>query len=275
MKFIPAICPECSQFIMCKDGLVYVQCAACKQDITITQGLELLKEKCGNPAEITNVISTCLKLYKMYGEDLPLAVLDILGENFPGNEKVAYLRVKMSGYPVDMVRRYLEKFAHEKEKQPFAAQFLDATLEPRYMQSAEFFQDYIKNKLPGSPSMLKKSALQKLEEVKAEYVRRSETPEAKWTLYAFLIVSSILNVGGAIILVFLPWHILVGGAILVASFAVQSVVMFFHNKRYGNRLKIKPAERVLMTVFICTIPAAIGIYVAGWLAIPQSWVIGG
>jgi hypothetical protein len=259
--YMPSLCPKCENLIITREQDLFVVCPTCDEKISVTEAVESLDKLCAKPSLVTEIIAKCLELEKDHGEDLPLAVLSIVAKNFPYNEEVAYLIVRMSDFEPHLVRSYLLKFKETRKRTAFTEDFLTKGMSVRNMEFANMFEEYITNKLP--PKRAEKY-IELLRELKHGYTKTSSSSTAIGLLYGFYGVASALNVGAVFWFIFdnmpLFAHILVGLGLVV----LEILFMFLHNRSYGSRLEISKTERLLMTIYMSSVVILIGGIFLGW-----------
>lgn len=271
MNFDAGICPKCQEYLLLKSSVPFLVCPMCGQSISSTEAKINLQNKCRDKDCVNDLIADCIVLEMQYGPELPFMILGELLENFPHLESPAYLITKMTGYRVDAVRSYLKAFAGTKSDPnnvPWAEEFLDACLDYRNMEFADLFVAYIENKIRPEKQAEYKNKVQKL---RKEYTFKASDPRSTMWLQALYIGSSILNV------LLFPCFMLLSGllspvmhfyfavnmgiAMLVVSGEI--LLMFIHNKIFGNRLAMSNRERLLMAIFMASIVFVIGAGVMG------------
>ena len=256
MKYVPSICPKCNEIILVRYTLPFVVCAICRQSISSGEAIDELETAILNPAMTSDLITKCLKLEKMFDGLVPLAVMQKIIRAHPDNEQVAYLIVRFNDYNPIEIKRYLAKFAEIERKIPFAEDFLEKAMTVRNMAFAEELTLYIENKLP--PSAQNKW-IKKLRELKTEYVgARADSGLSKPFLYTYYSVCTAINIAAAVMFIFLNLGFLLSGLVMVALFIVEIGVLFWHNRWYGNRITLSKTERLLMTIFMCSLPVTLG-----------------
>ena len=255
MSFSPGICPECDRVIMASEKEIFVACPLCNKDISAVDSMKNLREFVTIPANIPTVIDICLQLEKRHGVDIPLIILHMVIENFPMNEEVAYLIVRMSGYETPEVRDFLSRFKNVKKKAPWAEDFLTGAITVRNMEYSAMFEEYILTKLP---KFRHERFIQLLRDAKQAYTKVSTSPRAISTLYIFYAGCSAVNVALAIALVVLGINLLFSAFIGIAVLGLEIFLLFVHNRVYGNRMQITGIERHLMISYMVSIVLVIG-----------------
>ena len=256
MSFAPAICPKCDQFILLKIGKPFLVCPVCEANISAREASMLLDATCANPRRTNEIVAKCLKTQEEYNEiELSLKVLTVLNKHFPQNEEVAYLVVKMSGYASVNVKEYLTSFAETKRSAAFAEEFLAKALKFNNMACAVLFAQYIENKLPTQKQQKWKSQLADMLRV---YKGDSSSTKAVSLIYTYYVVFSVVNVAMAVTYVFLHFWFLINVFIALAAFMAEVGLLFWHNKRFGNRMEVSDKERLLMVIFMSSIVLNIG-----------------
>jgi uncharacterized short protein YbdD (DUF466 family) len=207
------------------------------------------------PHSVNEIIGRCLKLEQEHGPELPFEILTALSQKYPYNEEVAYLLVTMSDYDRNYVTQYLNTFAQIEKVVPFAEEFLDNTINLKYMASATQLESYIKNKLLAPKQ---RRYLEQLAELRATYLGRSTDPSATLTLYIYFIACTVVNVGVVVLLLLASLMFLLNLAIGVGIFLIEILILLLHNKKYGNRLDISNRERLFMVIFMCSLALVMG-----------------
>ena len=257
VKYTTALCPKCDEIILVRNTLPFVLCAICKQSISTGESIEALGVAIKNPARISDLLTTCIKLGQMYKPVVPLSVLNLIVREYPDNEEASYLIVKYSDYNPIPVKVYLDRCAEiEKKKRPFAEEFLEKTMFAPNMAFVDQFETYIENKLPKDKQA---TWLKKLREQKEEYIgKRSNSGLSLPFLYAYYVICSLINIGAAVAFIILDWGFLVSGILMALLFIVELGLLWVHNRWYGNRLTLAKVERLLMTIFMCSLPVTLG-----------------
>jgi len=196
-----------------------------------------------------------LRLEKKYGPQLPHQILLVLKRNFPHNEEIAFLSLKMSGYNSFALKEYLSNFAKFQKPISFAQEVLENGLVPKNWELAPLFEQYIKNKTTGSTNT---RWLEKLREMNAAIAANPPENAANKLIYAFYIASAILNVALAAVLIILSLEFMFAVLIALTVLCLEMLVLYRHAKKYGNRLSVCETERALMVVFMCTLVVVVG-----------------
>lgn len=255
MSFSPGVCPKCRQYIFLKEGLPLLMCPLCDESVSSYESSQLFEVAVSNPQKANQVIAACLKMEAEYGPDMALSILDRMAENFPKNEEVAYLCVKMSGFELERVREYLEQFANTKKLVAFANDFLEGALSFKTLADRELFYQYIENKLPEKD---KSKWRQKLVDMYEIYAADSKNPVARVSLYIYYFICTLINIASIFAFVIIDMHFLVAILAVVGLFFVEIGILFLHHRKFGDRFDISPVERLLMVIFMCSIAAAMG-----------------
>jgi hypothetical protein len=156
----------------------------------------------------------------------------------------------------------LELFATVSGTQPFAADFLDRVLEPKNMGMLPLFTKYVDNKLP--PNVQKKYR-ETLDLLKGEYLNGPGAGEGMRLLYVYYTAGSLINAGLVILFMLLNLHFAFNVLIAMVVFCVELILLFLHNRSFGNRIGIAARERVFLAVFLSSVPLAIAGVVIGAL----------
>ena len=240
-----------------RNTLPFVLCALCTQSISTGESIEALETAVIDAAQTSDLISKCLRLEKIYDTVVPLAVLNKLSRAHPENEQVAFLIVKFNDFNPIAVKVYLERFAEvEKKKTSFAEDFLEGALILKNMAFATEFGQYIENKLPKEKQQ---NWIKKLRELKEEYVgTRADSGMSLPFLYVYYVICTLANVAAAVTFIILDLGFLLSGGVMVGLFMVEVGILWTHNRWYGNRINLGKAERLLMTIFMCSVPVALG-----------------
>ena len=258
MAYLPAVCPKCDHLILCQEGAVFVNCPSCSKNISSDRAVTLMRELCAKPDNVKQVIAEAVKLERQHGPELPLAILSILGENFPMNEDVAYLILRMSNYPPQMVCDYLTRFKSNKRKYypPFAEEFLTSTLTFRNMKFVEHFEEYVAKRLP---QMRQDRYNELIAELKKQYTGASTSHTALILLYTHYIGCALVNITLTMLYIFLwSWPLFAFALLTLGVLGAQIGLLFAHNRIFGNRLASNKSERIAMIVFTCSIVLVIG-----------------
>jgi len=267
-NFGAGVCPKCNEHLLIKQGLTFLVCPLCAENIRAGESKELLDQMYADPAKLTQHIAQVLRLEKKYGPQLPYQILLVLKKNFPHNEEIAFLALKFSGYGSFALKEYLTNFAKFQKPVSFATEVLEKGMLPRNWELATLFEQYIKNKTTG---VTKERWLEKLREMHAAIAANPPSNAANTLMYTFYIGCGILNILAAAFFIIAPivWFnipyyisISVGLVLLVA----QMAVLYQHAKKYGNRLSIADTERALMVLFMCSMVVLVGGIFIGWIA---------
>lgn len=255
MSYEPGLCPKCSRVILASEKEAFVKCPLCDEEISSVESIKDLREFLSRPDNISAAIAVCIKMVDMYDVDIPLAILSILHDNFPMNEEVMFLIVKYTDFRPAIVRDYLNRFKNVKKKVAFAEEFLMGGLVVRNMEFHMLFADYIKSKLPYYRQGRFNHMINELREI---YTKTSTSKNALGTLYAFYGVGVAINLALVIVFFLADIRVLFSGIIALVVLAAQILVLYLHNKVYGNRLEItSETERLLMILYMCSIPVTI------------------
>jgi len=258
---LPAICPKCDELILVDKKEAFSQCALCEKTISAHEGIQSLQDYCSIPGNTNEVIERCIKLDEKYGPEVPLSILSIVAQNFPMNEQVAFLMVRMDGYEPLMVRDYLSRFKTSKKKAPFAEEFLDKAMTVRNMEFAGMFEIYIQRLMEHK----RQRYIELMRTLMESYTKVSTSTRALTWLYGFYIGGGLINVAMVLWFIFDSMPLWLHALIAAAVLGVQISFLFLHNRRYGNRVKITDRERLLMTIYMSSIAVAIGGVFIGWL----------
>ena len=257
MKGVVGICPACEDVVVIKKQMLFFACPHCQQKISTNEARTRLAGTCADPADADDMLKHCVDLELRYGPEVPLEILLQIRKYHPHNEAVSYSIVRMSGYKPEYVRQYIKDFSAVKKQVPFAEDFLDNTLIPQYIMLVNHFSQYIENKLPADRQ---KKYKEKLNEMKVNYVGRSDRTEGDgmMLMYVLYSVGAAINVGLLILFILLPLAVYFNIMIAIAAFMVEIFVLFLHNKSYGNRFEISKREKIFLIIFLCSIVVAIG-----------------
>ena len=149
MALSAGICPKCNENLLLKGNIPFLVCPLCAGNISTREALALLDAMCADSKKISANIAKCLSLEKKYGPQMPAQILMAMQRHFPNNEEIAYLALKMSGFPQSGVRGYLQVFASVAKPVAFATAFLDKALVGTNLYLGDLFEKYINNKLKG------------------------------------------------------------------------------------------------------------------------------
>ena len=255
MRYYPAVCPKCESLILVGTKDVFAICPECEKPISVEESHNKLQEICSRPSNVNNIIANCIRIEKEHGPELPMSVLGRLGWNFPENEEIAFLMVKMGGYKSSDVHSYLQRFAGIKNKPPYAEDLLERGMVVRSMEYAQLFKDYIENKLPKDR---RPKYVELLKQMKESYTKTATTAPALGSLYVFYVAAFIINIGATILYMFLRWRMWAYALVTLGIICIQALFMWGHNRIFGNRLKISDTERLLMTLFMASVIIVIG-----------------
>ena len=254
-NFSAGICPKCKEHLLLKQGLLFLVCPLCAENIGARESKEALELLYANPAALTENIAHVLRLEKKYGPQLPYQVLLVLKKHFPHNEEVAFLTLKMSGYNSFLLKEYLTNFAKFQKPVSFASEVLENGLTPRNWELAALFEQYIKNKTAGAVNT---RWTEKLREMNAAIAANPPTNTANRLIYAFYIACTALNVALAAVLIILTIPLAISVLAALAILCLEMTVLYQHAKKYGNRLTVGDTERALMVMFMCSIVVLVG-----------------
>ena len=230
-------------------------CPLCSESISARETIAELDTVCGNGKKLQENIAKAVKLETMYGPELPYHVLLILAEKFPSNEDVGYLLVKMSDYSPHNIRTYLSSFASARKQVTWAEDFLEQTLTYKNMNFADFFEQYIKNKLPEER---KRVWTEKFREMRANYTPDNIENRNKPYLYSVYITSSIINVFLLFFLMIMDLGFFANIAIVVSILFVEVAMIYIHGKKFGDRVQMDSIERLLLVIFMSSLVIAVG-----------------
>jgi len=262
MSTFVGLCPACNDVASIKNKALFFVCPHCEATVSANEARRYIDALCADPAGIDNVLHMCFEMQELHGPEIPMQILEKLQTFHPHSEKVAYSYVRMSGYRADLVRIYLKNFCAAKKVVPFAEDFLDNTMSPMHGIMISQFAQYIENKLPDER---KKRYLERLEILKSNYVGRSESGEGMGLMYAFYVIAAAVNVGLAVMFCLLSLHVGFHVLIAVGAFAVEVLLLFWHNRTYGNRIGISPRERIFLVIFLSSIVVTVAGIVIGWV----------
>jgi len=233
----------------------FVVCPLCAKKIGIGESREKLDEYVSKPSNVSEAIAKCFDLNTEGEKGLAILILAQIMDKHPKNEEAAFMYVRLTRYDRIAVKQYLQTFKGDKKIQGFAREFLIMAMTVRNMEYANMFEEYIKNKV--SPSGQKKY-LGQLREQREVYVGSSHKNHALGFLFTVYVVGAIINL--ALIPLFILWeaHFLVYAGIAAGALVAEIGFLFFHNKKYGNRLDIGKIERLLMVIFMSSMVVAVG-----------------
>jgi len=261
-SFGAGVCPKCNEHLLIKQGLTFLVCPLCAENIRASESKEMLEKAYADPAKLTEHIATVLRLEKKYGPQLPYQILVVLKKNFPHNEDVAFLALKFSGYNSFLLKEYLTNFAKFQKPVSFAIEVLENGLIPRNWELAQLFEQYIKNKTKGAANT---RWLEKWREMNAAIAASPPKNTANTLIYSFFIGCGILNILLAVTFIFAPIPYYFSIAIGFSLMCGEMFVLYRHAKKFGNRLSIGDAERALMVLFMCSIVILVGGIFIGWI----------
>jgi len=262
-KSTVVLCPACGGVVEVGNKMLFFACPHCGESASASVGRGLLEEMCADPSAVAEVIDLCLNLEQENGPDAALEILNLLAQHNPHNEELAFTLIRMAGYPLDMVGRYLTMFSAAKKVTPFAAEFLDHTIDPEYAMLVNQLEQYAENKL--QPEKQKKYK-ERIAELRANYTGRNRVSSGMMLMNVFYIIGAVVNVAAAVFFLVVPIKIYWNIIIAIAVFAAEMLLLFLHNRSYGNRLGMDMRERIMLIIFMSSIFVAIG-------AIPIGWVI--
>jgi len=257
------ICPECNEILGIKQRALFLECPKCKKTIGVRDATNYLEEMCADANYKLQVIDMCLGLEQKGEIEKALGIIGKLNEKHPHDEQVAYTFVRMSGYAPEIVRQYLETFATAKGEKPFAEEFLDNVMDMRFIMMLPNLIRFAENKLN---TKKKRKYLEVLEGMRDDYeLGKKEDSAGMGLMYLFYAIAALLNVGSMIVFIFTNMPLWANILIVVGLFAVEFFALFLHNRVYGNRLNISKIEHYFLTVFMASIPIAVGGAVIGWI----------
>ena len=254
MNLSAGICPNCNEHLLLKSGVPFLICPLCGESLSAREGTAALDIVCADSKKLHENIAKCLKLEEKYGPQMPLQILHILARHFPHNEEVAYLIVKMSGYAPMAIKQYLASFAGIRKQASFAEEFLENALTFRHMAWADMFEQYIAHRLSGNQQARWHA---KLDEMRTSY-RPSGENRATGFLYVFYIFCGIINMAMAALFLFVSWHFLICVVVAISVLFSEILLLYLHNKKFGDRINISELERALMVGFMCTLVITLG-----------------
>lgn len=255
MNVNAGICPSCNEHILLKKGIPFLICPLCGESISAKQSAAVLQEMCSDPKMINENLLQCIKLEEKFGPSLPLQILAVLTENFPYNEDVAYLTVKMRGYSGLAVKQYLLAFSESKKKVPYADDFLDNAMTGKNMVWGHLFEKYIENRLSGSKQ---KWFRERIREMRAAYGSKETEERAVGVLYFLYIVCGIVNIALAGLFLFLNWHIIFYVMMALGVLSIEISLMYIYSRNFNEEIEIVGIERALMVAYMCSIVVAVG-----------------
>lgn len=236
---------------------IFVTCPKCGESISGEEGTKKLRDWVADPANTTDVIAKCLELEERFGSEIPMAILLMVEDAFPLNEKIAFLNLKFNNYQKAHVKNHLTRFAKIKAKGylPWAEEFLNSAMTVRNMEYSDLFEDYINNKVI---SKRKDKLIEMMRGMRASYTKTSTSNPALGFLYTFYVSGAVLNLGLVILYLFLNMPIFIFVLITATILAVELFILFLHNRIFGNRMEISDNERLLMVIYMSSIAVAIG-----------------
>jgi len=255
MSYKPAACPKCDSIILAPNGEAFIRCPGCQKNISAEDALKILDDHCSIPSNTTEMIEKSLILEKKFGPEIAIPILALLHEKFPENEEILFLIVKMSDFQTQLVREYLTKFKDVPKKVSFAEDFLTNSLTVRNMEFVGMFEDYIKNKL--RPHRQERFILL-IRELKTSYTKSSNSTGALTLLFVFYVLSSVVNFAAVIFFMLSDLHLLWYAMIAFCVLGLEMMLLFLHNRAFGNRIKIGDRERILMIIYMSSIVILIG-----------------
>ena len=254
-KTFVGICPACNDVVVVPQKLIYFSCPHCTGKGISSQSRGILESYCADPARTRELLDLCLSTDNEYGAEIPLFILETLANFHPYNEEIAFTRIKVSGWNPALVHAYLKTFAPARSIVPFASEFLNHVLQPRYVTLAPLIAQYIESKLPAQNQAKYKK---QLTELKSNYVGVSSSGEGMKLMYAFYIAGALVNVAMVVFAVIISWHIAILVFMVLAIFGAEMLLLYLHYKNYGNRLEISQRERLFMVIFMCSLVLALG-----------------
>jgi len=249
------ICPNCNEYILLKKGVPFLICPLCGENLSARQAMATLEVICADARKLNENIAHCLKLEEKYGPELPLQILSVIEKFFPHNEEVAFLVVKMAGYGSYAVRGYLTNFASVKTPVPFAEEFMQKSLTFRNLGFADLFTQYINNKFTGKQQFVWK---ERIKEALASYKPKEHGKGATTLLFLYYILFAVVNIALSGFFILVNLNILFYIVITIGVLFIEIAFIYFHNRKYGDRLQISDAERALMVTFMCSMVIAVG-----------------
>jgi len=255
MNFVVAKCPKCEEIILVKASSVFVNCPQCQKKINSETAIELMDTWLSEPENITKAIAICLDIEQEDGAELPLLMLEKLASNFPLNEQIQYMYVKMSDFEPSVVKQYLLNFKDIKKKVPWAEPFLIDALTVYNMQHAQMFEDYIGNRLPSSRG---RHYIEILRDMKERYAEGTTGRKGLGFLYTFYVIGGVANIAMFFFFLFTDLHVIWYVLFALSLTSIELFILRIHNRAFGNRLEISSAERGFMAAFMSTIVLVIG-----------------
>jgi predicted RNA-binding Zn-ribbon protein involved in translation (DUF1610 family) len=256
------VCTHCGNVVDIKKKTLYFECDRCHQIIVSSDAIKNLDELCTAPKFIEEMLGKALELEEQNEIEKALGIIAALRAHHEYNEQIAFTHVRMSGYDVLVVGQYLKTFAAVKGEKPFAAEFLDNVMDMRYIMLLPQLIAFADNKLPSNQ---KRKYRGTLEGMRLEYTSGTSNENGINVMYAYYITASVINAILFVVFFIVHIHFAFHLLILLGAFAVEFFLLFLHNRVYGNRLGISDFERILMLVFMSSIPFAIGGAIMGAL----------
>jgi len=90
-NFSAGVCPNCKEHLLLKQGLMFLVCPLCAENIAARESKEALEQIYEVPLALNENIAQVLRLEKKYGPQLPYQILLVLKSKFPHNEQIAFL----------------------------------------------------------------------------------------------------------------------------------------------------------------------------------------
>jgi len=255
MNLSAGICPSCNEHLLIKSGIPFLICPLCGENLSAREGIAMLDIVCADSKKLHDNIAQCIKLEDKYGPQLPLQILTVLAKYFPHNEEVSYLIVRMSGYSSLAVKQHLSGFASVKKTASFSEDFLENSLNFRHMCWADLFEKYINNRLVGNAQQ---RWLEKLREMRESYRPSGRENRSTVFLYLYYLLCGIINLSLVALFIIVSWGILVNVVVAIVILFSEIVLLYFHHKKFGDRLEISEFERALMVCFMCSLVIAMG-----------------
>ena len=262
MKGSVGVCPECKDFVTIKNKMLFFTCPHCHAGVSSNEARTFLEAMCADPSGVNDMLVICIELEQEYGAEVPLEILQKMQKYHPYNEQIAFSVVRMSGYRPDLAKQYLSNFYAARKVVPFAAEFLNNTMQPQNMAQANQFSQYIENKLPAGEQ---KKYLEQLAELRSSYTGGSSSGEGMRLMYLFYAIGAAVNLAFAVAFIFLPLNFIYNFLIAMAVFAVELFLLYLHNRSYGNRIGIGDRERLLLVIFLSSTIITIGGAIIGAL----------
>jgi predicted RNA-binding Zn-ribbon protein involved in translation (DUF1610 family) len=256
--FSAGFCTKCDEYILLKDGVPFLVCPMCGGTVSFREAAEELNKRCSNKDTVHSVIADAIALEISYGAELPYKILTTVSENFPRMEEPAYLLVRLSGYNNTLVRAYLEEFGEIKSDTgniSWAEEFLDCIITYGNMEMSDLIVKYIDSKIPQSK---KQKYFDRVEKLRKEYTAKASDPKSTKLLFAIYITGAALNILSLPLLMLTPFGIMLTFMMAMLLVLAEMGFMFWHNKVWGNRLRVVGKEKLLMVIFICSMFFALG-----------------